>query len=139
MQQAKANGIRILIVEDEPSICEVCLRTLTAEGFEVDVAVNGGVAQTALPKKEYHLCLIDIRTPLMNGMELYRHIGEKYPRLVNGVIFTTADILDSELEAFLNQSQRLYMPKPFAPDELRAIVREAVERLEPTTRLRVEK
>ena len=129
MRYAKANGIRILIVEDEPAICEVCLRTLTAQGFEVDIAVNGEVAQTVLPKKEYHLCLIDIRTPLMNGMELYRHIEEKYPGLVNGVIFTTADILDSELENFLNQNARLYMPKPFAPDELRAMVRKAVEQI----------
>jgi DNA-binding response OmpR family regulator len=133
MQHAKANGIRILIVEDEPTICEVCLRTLTPEGFEVDIAVNGEVAQTVLPKKEYHLCLIDIRTPLMNGMELYHHIEEKYPQLVKGVIFTTADILDSELESFLSQSERLYMPKPFAPDELRAMVRKAVKRLVPVT------
>lgn len=129
MQQAKANGIRILIVEDEPTICEVCLRTLAPEGFEVDIAVNGEVARDVLPQKEYHLCLIDIRTPLMNGMELYHHIEEKYPGLVNGVIFTTADILDSELEAFLNQNSRLYMPKPFTPDELRAVVRKAVKQI----------
>ena len=133
MQQAKANGIKILVVEDEPTICEVCLRTLTVEGFDVDISVNGEVAKDALTKKEYDLCLIDIRTPLMNGMELYHHIEEKYPSLANGVIFTTADILDSELEFFLSQSQRLYMPKPFAPDELRAIVRKAVKRLAKVT------
>ena len=92
MQQAKANGIRILVVEDEPTICEVCLRTLTVEGFDVDISVNGEAAKDVLPKKEYDLCLIDIRTPLMNGKELYHHIEEKYPRLAKGVIFTTADI-----------------------------------------------
>jgi len=133
MQHAKANGIRILIVEDEPTICEVCLRTLTVEGFDVDISVNGEAAKAMLPKKEYDLCLIDIRTPLMNGKELYHHIEEKYPRLVNGVIFTTADILDGELEYFLSQSKRLYMPKPFAPDELRAIVKRAVKRLAKVT------
>ena len=133
MQQAKANGIRILVVEDEPTICEVCLRTLTVEGFDVDISVNGEAAKDVLPKKEYDLCLIDIRTPLMNGKELYHHIEEKYPRLAKGVIFTTADILDSELESFLSHSQRLYMPKPFAPDELRAIVKRAVKRLAKVT------
>jgi CheY-like chemotaxis protein len=129
MQHAKANGIRILIVEDEPTICEVCLRTLAPEGFEVDIAVNGEVAKDVLPQKEYHLCLIDIRTPLMNGMELYRHIEEKYPQLVDGVIFTTADILDRELEDFLHKNARLYMPKPFTPDELRTMVRKAVKQI----------
>ncbi len=120
---------RILVVEDEPSIADLCQRVLTAEGFEVDTAVNGEVAQTMLSEKEYHLCLIDIRTPLMNGMELYTHIEEKYPGLVNGVIFTTADILDSELKFFLSRSERLYIPKPFTPDELRAIVRGALMKI----------
>ena len=133
MQNAEANGIRILVVEDEPTICEVCLRTLSAGGFDVDISVNGEAAKDVLPKKEYDLCIIDIRTPLMNGKELYHHIEEKYPRLAKGVIFTTADILDSELESFLSQSRRLYMPKPFAPDELRTIVRKAVKRLAKVT------
>ena len=35
----------VLVVEDEPGICEVCRRVLTGEGFEVDIAVNGRVAQ----------------------------------------------------------------------------------------------
>ena len=120
---------RILVVEDEPSIADLCQRVLTAEGFEIDTAVNGEVAQTVLSKKEYHLCLIDIRTPVMNGMELYQHIEEKYPGLVNGVIFTTGDILDSELKFSLSRSERLYILKPFTPDELKTVVRETLRKI----------
>jgi DNA-binding response OmpR family regulator len=121
--------MRILVVEDEPSIANLCQRVLTTEGFEVDIAVNGVVARDILPQKEYHLCLIDIRTPLMNGMELYQHIEERYPELVNGVIFTTADILDSELKFFLSRSDRLYMPKPFTPNDLKAVVQETLRKI----------
>ena len=44
---------------------------LTSEGFEVDIAVSGKLAQALLGEKKYDLCLIDIRLPLMTGEELY--------------------------------------------------------------------
>lgn len=118
---------RILIVEDEPAICQVCLRTLTAEGLEVDIAANGVVAQDMLSKREYDLCLIDIRTPIMNGKELYQYIKQEHPEFANKVIFSTGDILDSNLELFFKEANRPYLPKPFTPNELRAIVRQALK------------
>ncbi len=127
MKHSKASRKRILIVEDEPAICQVCLRTLTGEGFDVDVAANGAVAQDMLGKKEYDLCLIDIRTPIMNGRELYQHIKEEHPELANKVIFTTGDILDNKVELLLREANRPFLPKPFTPDELTAIVRQALK------------
>jgi len=123
MSQSK----RILVVEDEPSICQVCLRTLTAEGFEVDIAVNGAIAGKMIGEAEYDLCLIDLRTPIMNGKELYQYITDKYPDFKAKVIFTTGDVLDEKLTSMLSGTGRPYLPKPFTPDELRAIVKEALE------------
>ncbi|MFC1925863.1 response regulator, partial [Chloroflexota bacterium] len=57
----------ILVVEDEPSILKLCCKALTTGGFEVDVAANGRVAQGMIGKKCYAICLIDVRTPEMNG------------------------------------------------------------------------
>jgi len=71
----------ILVVEDEPAISDICRRVLASEGFEVDVAVNGMVAQDMIEEKQYDLCLIDMRTPSMNGKELYQWLKEKHPRL----------------------------------------------------------
>jgi len=127
MQHSKAGRKRILVVEDEPAICQVCLRTLTADGFDVDIAVNGVVAQDMLAKKEYDLCLLDIRTPVMNGKELYQHIKEERPEFASKVIFTTGDIMNSKLEPFLKETSRLYLPKPFTPHELRTVVRQALK------------
>ncbi len=121
---------RILVVEDEPAICEVCLRALTSEGFEVDIAVNGNVAQGVLGEKDYNLILIDIRTPVMDGKELYQHINEKYPELAERVIFTTGDVLGGDTKSFLEQSGRPFLPKPFTLDELRTIVRETLRQIE---------
>jgi DNA-binding response OmpR family regulator len=126
MGRSKARK-RILIVEDEPAICQVCLRTLSGEGFDVDIAANGVVAQNMLAKREYDLCLIDIRTPIMNGKGLYQHIKEEHPEFTSKVIFTTADTMNSKLELFLKEAGNPYLPKPFTPDELRAIVRQALK------------
>ncbi len=124
-----ANDIRkrILIVEDEPAISQVCLRILTSEGLDVDIAANGLVAQDMLSKKGYELCLVDIRTPVMNGKELYQHIKEKRPEFASKVIFTTGDVLSGNIKAFLEETNRPCLPKPFTPDELRATVRQALE------------
>jgi DNA-binding response OmpR family regulator len=127
LKQAKAGRKTILVVEDEPAICEVCARTLTGEGFDVDIAVNGVVAQDMVAKKEYDLCLLDIRTPVMNGKELYQHLKEEHPELTSKVIFTTGDIMNSKLGLFLKEAGRPFLPKPFTPDELRAIVRQALK------------
>jgi len=117
---------RILVVEDEPSICQVCLRALTAEGYEVEIAVNGAVAGKMIGEAEYDLCIIDVRTPIMNGKELYHYIEDKYPDLKNKVIFTTGDVLDEQLNSMLKVTGRPYLPKPFTLDELSAIVRKAL-------------
>ncbi len=130
MKNSGANPKRILVVEDEPGINQVCLRALTSEGFEVDIAVNGGIAQDMLGEKDYDLCLIDIRTPIMNGKQLYQCIQEKHPKLIDGVVFTTGDVMGGDTQCFLGQSGRPFLSKPFTPDELKTIVKETLRQLE---------
>jgi DNA-binding response OmpR family regulator len=124
MKNSGAKVKRILVVEDEPAISDVCQRVLIGEGFEVDIAVNGEVAQDMIEEKQYDSCLIDIRTPRMNGRELYQWLQEKHPQLATGVIFTTGEMMGGDIQSFLEQAARPFLPKPFTPDELRAIVRE---------------
>ena len=117
---------RMLVVEDEPAIAQICVRTLTREGLEVDIAVDGNVAKGMLEKEDYSLCLIDVRTPVMDGKQLYQFIIRKYPKLVNGVMFTTGDVMDGYTERFLELTGRPFIFKPFTPDGLRIIVRETL-------------
>ena len=130
MKSSGAGIKTILVVEDEPAISQVCQRVLSSEGLKVDIAANGSVAQEMLAQKDYDLALLDLRTPVMNGKELYRWIEEKHPRLVNRVIFTTGDVLGGDTRSFLEQAQRPFLPKPFTPQELEAVVREALQWVE---------
>jgi DNA-binding NtrC family response regulator len=100
---------------------------LTNERLEVSIAENEQTAEDMLGRKNYDLCLIDVRTPSINGKELFRHIIDKYPELVSGVIFTTGDVIGGETRTFLKEAGRLSLLKPFAPEELRVIVGEALQ------------
>ncbi len=130
MRKRTANVKKILIVEDEPAICQVCQRVLAREGFEVDVAANGQVAQEMVAKKQYDFCLVDIRTPTMNGKELYQWLREQHPQLAGQVVFTTGDMMTAGTESFLQRAGRLFLPKPFTTEELKTVMRQALEQAE---------
>jgi len=124
-EKLKANSIEpknILVVEDEPGIARVCLRVLNSEGFEVEIEANGKTAWETLGQKEYDLYIIDIRTPGMNGIELYRNMLKGFPELADRVLFTTGDTMSSNIKDFLEHTRRPYLAKPFTPDDLRNAV-----------------
>jgi DNA-binding response OmpR family regulator len=127
MKKPGASAGRVLVVEDEPSISQVCSRTLEGEGFEVDIAENGAKAQEKLQAKGYDICLIDIMTPVMDGKRLFRWMTEKHPKVVKGVIFTTGDSINPDTRDFLDKARRPFLPKPFTLAELKSVVRETLQ------------
>ena len=130
MKNISVSKKKILVVEDETVISEVCRRVLTDEGFKVDIATNGKVAQGMIEKKHYAFCLIDIRTPEMNGKELFQWLKDSNPEMTKGVIFTSGDVMWGETTGFIEQSGRPFLPKPFTPGELKAIMKEALKEVE---------
>ena len=127
------NRKRALVVEDELMIGRVCQKVLTALGFEVDVAVNGLVAKEMVEKNHYDLCLSDIRTPGMNGMELYVYLEKEHHDLADRTIFTTGDVLSGNVNTFLEKTRKPFLPKPFTPDELKKVVQQALVHALPGT------
>jgi len=126
MIQGNNNRKIALVVEDEPMISRVCRKALMNNGFEVDIAINGLVAKKMVAERKYDLCLTDIRTPAMNGIELYRYLEKEYPALAERVIFTTGDVLSGNVNAFLKEVNRPFLPKPFSPSELAQVVEKAL-------------
>ncbi len=59
----------------------------------------------------------------MNGIELFRQLAIEFPDAVNKFIFTTGDMLSGNVKTFLEETRRPFLPKPFAPENLRAIVK----------------
>lgn len=130
MKTRDSSGEIILVVEDEPAICDLCQRVLIRGGLEVDIAANGKVAQDMIAEKQYSLFLVDIRTPVMSGIELYQWLEEKHSQLASRVIFTTGSVISRDTTTFIEQTGRPFLPKPFTPDELKTIVGEALRKFE---------
>ena len=130
MKTRDSSGEIILVVEDEPAICDLCQRVLISGGLEVDIAANGKVAQDMIAEKQYSLLLVDIRTPVMSGIELYQWLEEKHSQLASRVIFTTGSVISRDTTTFIEQTGRPFLPKPFTPDELKTIVGEALRKFE---------
>ncbi len=114
----------ILVVEDEPYLSEICSRVLTEDGYHVDIAPNSQIASKILQLQEYDLYLIDIRTPEMNGLELYQWMNENNPRLARRIIFTGGYPYERDGNETLASFEGQFLPKPFSPSELRETVRE---------------
>jgi CheY-like chemotaxis protein len=125
MECSSTDAGKILVVEDEPAICDICRRVLASEGFGVDTAVNGQIAKEFIQKGQYDLFLIDMKTPIVDGEELYIWLLQEYPRLTRRVIFTTGDVMGGYIPAFIELSGKPFLPKPFTPEELIEKVREA--------------
>jgi len=130
MKTPESDAKRILLVEDEPAICALCQRVLTDEGFEVDVAANGRVAQEMITNKQYDLFLFDIRTPEMSGIELYQWLEKNHSQLASRVIFSTGSVIGQDTTGFIEKTGKPFLPKPFTPDELKTIVTETLKEVE---------
>jgi len=117
---------KFLVVEDELGIRALYHRVLTRQGYRVDLASNGAVAQSMLMKEDYDLLLVDIKTPVMDGKQLYHYIEERYPELVNRIIFASGDVMSNDTKGFMKQTGRPFLMKPFTPDELTALVEETL-------------
>ncbi|OGR31001.1 MAG: Fis family transcriptional regulator [Desulfuromonadales bacterium GWD2_61_12] len=121
-----AEKYRLLIVDDEESMREVLSILLQREGYEVDSAGDGAQALCRLKEQGYDLVITDIKMPQVTGLELLAHIRERFPETL--VIMVTAFSTTEEAVEAMKQGAYDYITKPFKNEEIRLIVRNALER-----------
>jgi len=108
----------ILVVEDEQVIGTICKRVLSREGFNTIVTEDGNKAVKLLSENEFDLCLLDIRTPGMDGLELYDYISHHNPSLAAKIIFMTGDSLSKNIQEFALKAGCRLLEKPFSTQDL---------------------
>src|SRR4051794_4229084 len=93
-----ANGARILIVDDEPSIVDAVATALRYEGYEIAEATTGREALAAIAKVEPDLIVLDWMLPDLDGLEVGRRLRAQGCK--SAVLFLTAkDALENKVEA----------------------------------------
>lgn len=118
----------ILIAEDEPAVRDLLALILEMEGYAVLKARHG--EEALLFSREFtgdiHLLMTDFRmNPDMNGLELSRRIRRERPGI--RVLFVSGFVGDDALQPELETSGSRFLHKPFAPEALLEMVRQALE------------
>ncbi|HWK40518.1 MAG TPA: response regulator [Croceibacterium sp.] len=117
--------IRLLLVDDEPSLREPLADYLTRQGFAVRQAEDAAKARAALSEDMPDLVLLDIMMPGEDGLSLCRHLSESRNL---PVIFLTARGEATDRIVGLEIGADDYVVKPFEPRELVARIRSVLRR-----------
>jgi two-component system response regulator AtoC len=117
---------RVLVVDDEESMCDVLGKILSSEGYLVAQARNGKEALQTLEKDRFDFILCDIRMPGMGGLEMLREVtARKIPGTV--IMMSAFGTVETAVEA-MKLGAYDYISKPFMRDEILLTLRKAQER-----------
>ena len=109
-------GIKILLAEDDANLGFVIRDNLEQRGFLVDLCKDGNIAFTFYQEQKYHICILDVMMPKMDGFTLaakIREIDNQIP-----ILFLTAKSLkEDKLKGFMLGGDD-YITKPFSIEEL---------------------
>ena len=123
-ERRRNDSPRVLVVDDEEDIRELLDLTLARMGLPADCAGTVAEARQYLEKERYSLCLTDMRLPDGEGLEIVRLIGAHYGQTPVAVItaFGSADNAVAALKAGAFD----YLAKPVALDQLRTLIKSAI-------------
>ena len=124
---------RVLVVDDEPSICLALDLALRRAGFGVVVAQSGDAAETQLRGQHFDALVVDLRIPDVRGDVVYHQAVALQPQLRTQTLFCTGDVT-ARAQRIIEACGCPMVRKPF---DLRDVI-EAVSALVPERRQAVE-
>ena len=119
-------GLRILIIDDDPFHAETVAEVLARVGFECTVATSGKEGARKIENDEYDVVLTDLKMGDMDGLSLLRKVRQESPETLVVLVTGFGDV-KTAVEAF-KQGAYDYLTKPLDMAELRALMEKAAER-----------
>lgn len=126
MQVEIKSPIKILIIEDEPSLRELIQRSLEKERYVVEAAADFQSGLRKIEDYDYDCVLLDIMLPDGNGLNLLEQL-KKMRKRENVIIISAKDSLDDKVLG-LELGADDYLPKPFHLAELNARIKSVIRR-----------
>ncbi len=139
IQRADGTPVRVLVVDDEPSLAELLASVLRYEGWNVLTAGSGAEAVRTAREFRPDAVVLDIMLPDFNGLEVMRRLRAEIPQVC--VLFLTARDAVEDRVAGITAGGDDYVTKPFSLEEVIARIRAVLRRTrgdgdEPTPRLK---
>jgi DNA-binding NtrC family response regulator len=127
-----ASKYKVLVVDDELTVCKSIRQVLVREDYDVDMALSGEEALRKEGERHYDVMIVDLMMPGLSGMDLLKSLKGQDPTakiiMVTGYPTMKNTIQAMQLGAFD------FLPKPFLPSDLRGVVARALADLkEPST------
>jgi two-component system OmpR family response regulator len=119
-------GMRMLLVEDDPGMAALLLRSLRREGFSVDAVADGEDAMWSALETDYDIVVLDAMIPPPDGFEVCRRMRERGRWMP--VLMLTARSAVADRISGLDAGADDYLTKPFALGELFARLRALIRR-----------
>jgi nitrogen-specific signal transduction histidine kinase/CheY-like chemotaxis protein len=119
---------KVLVVDDEPAILAALRRILTPQ-HEVSLLADAREALARIAGgARFDLILCDLMMPPMSGMELHQHLTALAPDQAERMVFVTGGGFTEGARAFLAKASNPTLQKPFEREQIRRLVREALQR-----------
>lgn len=119
--------MHILVVDDEKIIREGAKRILAKEGWKTTIAESGERGLELIKSSTFQILLLDLMMPGISGMEVLKTVRESQPDLLV-IVITGYATIENAVEAMRNGAYD-FISKPFTPDQLRIVVRRALDKL----------
>jgi two-component system response regulator PilR (NtrC family) len=117
---------KILVADDEPSMREFLDIMLKKEGYQVSLASNGEEVVRLAERDLFDLILLDIRMPKLDGISVLKKVKAFSPETIV-IMITAFASADTAIQA-MREGAYDYITKPFKVDEIRLIIRNALEK-----------
>jgi len=115
---------RILIVDDEPLICQTLSKMLNSEGVEVKTVTSGKEALEEVNSNFYDLCFLDINLLDAAGLAIMKDVKSLSPG--TSVAIMTSSYLDDDMKRVIDERADYFVPKPFDISRIKEIARSAL-------------
>src|SRR5215470_5091576 len=126
LQRADGTPIRVLVVDDEPSLAELLASVLRYEGWEIRTAGDGSSAVRAAREFRPDAVVLDVMLPDFDGLEVLRRVRADHPHVC--VLFLTARDAVEDRVAGITAGGDDYVTKPFSLEEVLARLRGLLRR-----------
>jgi CheY-like chemotaxis protein/glycine cleavage system H lipoate-binding protein len=112
---------KLLVVDDEPVICQACQRVFSRQGFQVEETTNPREGLSRATEGDYSAVLLDIKMPEMDGIQFLEELRKKRPDLPVMIMTGYPSIPNAAASVRLGASD--YITKPFTPEGITQTVR----------------